>query len=266
LKRIALALGLGLILAPGAQATHTPEFEIFVKTRDNPETPQAEPSRNVLNAPYAKTLPSGAGWLDGDREAYDCAYTFLRDAQGNLVGRVLFKTIGRAGAYTVVNDQFMHEGSMETDIRWWPDGRPANEQGTICRDLPSEPYEELDPADNRKLPLIRFRAADGSVLETRDYATRPQLDPGNTQRVVSVTPERVTAVAYQDGIPIVSVYYEPMGNGQVTCDRGCSDESSPSTSPSAPPSPFTADFDSDGDVDVDDLAEFVAAWIRELLS
>jgi hypothetical protein len=153
---------------------------------------------------YRTAIPSsGSGWLAGDRTAYRCAYMFLRSG-GGLVGRVTFTRI----EYATINDKYMDEG-----VRWY--------DGTVyegpLRELddcpePTEPYEELRGSFG-PLPRIRFvDAHSGQVLEVRNYRKVKQLGNGPRWRfrIDSVTPDRVTVIAYVEREPVMAIYYDRM--------------------------------------------------------
>jgi hypothetical protein len=88
--------------------------------------------RRELDTP---TLDAPAGWIDGDRRAYGCAYGFLT-YRGHIVGRTTYSYIDPPGDGNEprIIDRHMHEGE-----RHWatgaPDGNPEPEQmepGTSC--------------------------------------------------------------------------------------------------------------------------------------
>jgi hypothetical protein len=276
LGRFILAV-LALLLTSGASpalANHGVDvdnadiFDFFIIAND----------RKVGAFPYDTTLTNfdpDAGWLEGDRVAYRCAYTFLQN-DGEIVARVTFTRPDQAAAYTVLNDRYMHEGERHYDgfragVQQVPDDQCPR---------PTEPYEAL--GGNPPIPRIEFSTPGGQTLEVRDYrrvATRAEgtwccgevADPGHDFAITSATPKRVTVTMYQDRLPVMVVYYDRLSpNVRLTSNfvapsPSLSPGPSPTTPPPQPSSPeLTADIDGDGDVDFTDLAAFVEAWFEEV--
>jgi hypothetical protein len=265
-----------VLFSGGALADHISHDEFVIGVHADQE--------NALHAPYDRHLTQyhpTVGWVDGDREAYNCAYMFLiRDSENpssEVLGRVTFKTIDEAAAYTVVNDRFMEEGVRRYDGTY----DPGSGQFNYCRRLDTEAYEPLegDPG----VPRIEFSdAASGQTLEVRDYtrASTQQgqqgtwccgevAETGPAFKIVSATPDQVTVVGYKDRLPFIAVYYDRMSpNIRLTSNFDESKlspslSSSPSPDTGPDPEPLTADFDGDGDVDYADLWAFIEAWIEE---
>lgn len=168
-----------------------------------------EPKRQWWDAPYARSLPSGAGWRDGDRVGYGCAWMFL-EYQGEWAGRTTFVKVPGA-SYAFVNDRAMVEGQITFA------GRKVNVQQTakvaFCKTLVSLDYAPYYGPDER--PVIQFVAADGTVLETRDYRNT-EAGAGIKFRLVEATSQRVTVVAYENNLPVIVVYYSAFGGSSVT--------------------------------------------------
>lgn len=154
------------------------------------------------------TYTAGVGWTDGDRTAYRCGYGFLmRD--GVPVGRVTFTRIPEAASYSALNDRYMVEGS-----RYYDGTRNTNGNLSQLNDcpLPSEAYDAQTAIER---PTIRFTGADGQLLEVRDYK-KAIPGPNITWQSVLVTSDRVTVIAYLDGLPFMALYYDSMpGSGVV---------------------------------------------------
>jgi hypothetical protein len=277
-KLTAVLTGLLVLALPGAaQADHTEQdrFDIIVDTPGD--------DRVVVNAPYLRHLSHDvptAGWVDGERAAYRCAYTFVirdtafaEDPEGQeLLGRVTFTRIEGA-EYARVLDRYMREGWRHHDGTLDPNrGEVRQEFAEECpRDSTTYTSLEGDPGPR---PIIEMQDETGQILDVRSYVNAI-TDVGHDFRIVSQTPERITVVGYQDAFPVVAVYYEPMNGGRVVCTQGCIEEPSPEPSPSPSPDPtpspdpspspepLTADFDGDGDVDFDDLRAFIDALIQQ---
>lgn len=185
------------------------------------------------DAPYRAFLPSGAGWIDGDRTAYNCAYGFLID-DGWVVGRFTFARVPGV-SYAKVSDRFMPEGNYYYDASPTPyiddDSHGQAYPPRWCADsLVSQEYEP----DTRpgQTPVVEFHNR-GRVIETRDYrdvevltpglkfhlveVTGPFLSDDGEGRVVEVT-SRTTVVAYFDDLPVIVVYYDGIGTGFVTAE------------------------------------------------
>lgn len=181
--------------------TPAPQFQVFM---------YAETGGDYWKAVYVRDLPSGAHWLDGDRHAYKCAYMFL-EYQGQIVGRVTFTQVPGAD-YAWVNDKNMEEGVRYYDGSLAPAGAPI-ELGQCPP--PTEAYVPSTAPDMR--PTLAF-SANGTHLETRNYKTIV-AGPGITFRQTSKTANRITVVAYKDGLPVVVVYYDILsGNAAITSD------------------------------------------------
>jgi len=238
-KRIPILLAIAATFAVSipAVASNTPVFGIGAKVSgQKPFGPNG--------SAYIRNLPSGAEWLDGDRIAYRCAFTFLR-YQGELVARVTFVRVDEAASYAVIFDDRMHEGQIAFD------GSPGS--GAQTGDPGSCPasagYAPLNSP--RSVPLITFE--DGAArLETRDYANVYAVaGPNHEFRIASHGQtnadcggrvgalECVTVIAYQDGIPAVAVYYDRLSDA---ISMSSNVEPPPTTTPPPPttPPPTTA--------------------------
>jgi hypothetical protein len=208
-RRLGIAL-IGLMLTsglgvPSVQANHGEDvdsadiFFFIVKADD----------RTVGRFPYDLTLTEfdpDAGWVEGDRVGYRCAYTFLVD-DGAIVARVTFTRPSRAKKYVVLNDSRMHEGERHYDGSWAGVQQVPSEE---CPQ-PQESYGKLKGSAGPR-PVIRFADADdGHTLEVRDY-NRLKRDRRRAFRLHSADPDRVTVVAYQERRPVMVVYYERLAD------------------------------------------------------
>jgi hypothetical protein len=190
-------------------------FNIVVHTLD--------PARMVGVFPYLRDLPSGAHWTDGDRNAYRCAYMFLLDARNQVVGRVTFAALEQSKSYVQVNDRYMAE-SHERPVARYYDGEPIpidpdtgssgwNTPERNCR-VATEEYASGVPEG--PVPVIKFVGPGGNVLETRDYAkVYKSTTRGHDFRIVERSPDSVTVLAYEDGEPLMAVYYDRLSS-QIT--------------------------------------------------
>jgi hypothetical protein len=188
-------------------------FNIVVHTLD--------PDRLVGIFPYIRDLPSGAHWADGDRQAYRCAYMFLLDSKDRVVGRVTFAALERSRSYLRVNDRYMSE-SHERPVARYYGGEPIpidpetglSEWNSPERGCPvaTESYGRGVPEG--PVPVIKFVDVRGKILETRDYSkVYESTSRGHEFRIVARTPDRVTVVAYEDGAPVMAVYYDRLSSG-----------------------------------------------------
>jgi hypothetical protein len=205
LRRLGMTL-MGLVLAPGlglpsAYANHGVDVDnadvfFFIVTADG---------RRVGSFPYDMTLTQfdpDAGWVEGDRVGYRCAYTFLVD-DGAIVARVTFTRPSGAKRYVVLNDSGMHEGERHYNGTWAGVKQVSSEE---CP-RPGEPYGKLRGRHGPR-PVITFSDADdGHNLEVRDY-NRIKRHRRHAFKIHSAGPDRVTVVAYQDRRPVMVVYYD----------------------------------------------------------
>jgi hypothetical protein len=166
--------------------------------------------RRVGMFPYDMTLTEfdpDAGWIEGDRVGYRCAYTFLVD-DGEIVARVTFTRPHKARKYVVLNDEFMHEGERHYDGTWAGVRQVPSEE---CP-RPTDPYTRLRGQPGPR-PVIQFVDPDSShVVEVRDYK-RLKKKRHNRFRIQSATPDRVTVIAYRDRWPVMVIYYERLSEG-----------------------------------------------------
>jgi hypothetical protein len=197
-----MAVGLGL---PSVRANHGVDVEngdvfFFIVNADG---------RRVGTFPYDMTLTQfdpDAGWVEGDRVGYRCAYTFLVD-DGAIVARVTFTTPSRAQRYVVLNDKHMHEGERHYDGTW---AGVRQVPGEECP-RPGESYGKLGGRTGPR-PVITFSDADdGHTLEVRDY-NRVKRHRRHAFKIRSADPDRVTVVAYQDRRPVMVVYYDRLSD------------------------------------------------------
>jgi hypothetical protein len=188
-------------------------FNIVVHTLD--------PDRLVGIFPYIRDLPSGAHWADGDRHAYRCAYMFLLDSQDRVVGRVTFAALERSRSYLRVNDKYMAE-SHERPVARYYGGEPIpidpetglSEWNSPERSCPVTTESYAPGVPEGPVPVIKFVDLGGKILETRDYSkVYESTTRGHEFRIVARTPDRVAVVAYEDGTPVMAVYYDRLSSG-----------------------------------------------------
>jgi hypothetical protein len=165
-------------------------------------------------APYFYNLPytPDTGWADGNRDGYKCAYGILL-WDGEPVGRVTFTRVAGAAAYTIINDQGMPDRG--DTLRHYDTGslfpRPVT-QGECPP--PDDDVDYVPSTLPGQLPVIDYLGPNGELLERRDYRKIVIEDPRLKFRLVSVSAERVTVVAYWENNPFVVVYYDaPYGTG-----------------------------------------------------
>lgn len=197
-----------------------PKFDIFLGAQVDGV------NFNMWVAPYHRSLPysTPAGWVDGDRVGYSCAYMFLQ-REGVNVGRVTFT---RAAGYGFVNDKSMAEG-----VRYF-DGAVSTTGQAQLNDCPA-PTQAYAPGDGVDYRPLVFYVDDNGLLENRSYTnttsdaiasgqvrfaeleriTTPFLAQGaNTSRPATTVYERVTVAAYVqiDGLwqPTMIVYYDTL--------------------------------------------------------
>jgi len=229
---ILAALALVGVLTVPAQATHTPTFNIVVNNLDT--------SVKAGEFDYTRALPSGGTWLDGDRIAYRCAYTFLR-WEGALVGRITFV---RAVGYAQINDGQMHEGLRRLDGTLNPAGTGQSPSSECpVSDVEYEPDATVGP-----LPFLQF--TDGAtVIETRNYANVREVGAGTEFQILSHSTgsdcnrvgsdglvkatafECFTIVIYQNSLPLAVAYYDRISSNI--------DLTSNFVDPPPPPTPVT---------------------------
>lgn len=172
-----------------------------------------DPVRQWWDAVYQRSLPSGAGWRDGDRVGYACAWMFL-EYEGEWVGRTTFVKVPGA-TYAKVNDRGMVEGQITFD------GRKVDVKQTakvgFCKTLVSQDYVAYTGPDER--PVIQFwTPGNPEPLETRDYRNTV-VGNGIKFRLFSATSQRVTVVAYENNLPVIVVYYDALGEGATVEGR-----------------------------------------------
>lgn len=233
-------------------------FNFEIGCTDNRDTPEDECTlRNDAgkekwwNAPYHYDLPYalGFGWVEGDRIAYACGYTFLyEDVNGNGqfdVGEERF----RAGffripgaSYSQVNDRFMDEGEYFYDATATPGGFTQAHSGGLCKgQVENEVYEPYFGPDQN--PRIVMWSDSGEAVEIRDYRNVERLTPTYTkfrllpsidtpfttticcfnddpERTATQTVyERETVVFYRLDLPPMVVWYDSLREGfSVTSD------------------------------------------------
>lgn len=200
MKKLLLFLIMMLALAAPAMAQTTPD-EYIVQLRGE------QPFHFWWDAPYDRTLPSGAGWTDGDRVGYRCLYGFLMQGT-KILGRVTFTRVPGA-EYGMVNDRFMEEG-----VRYY-NGQLDTKGLSQLNDCPapSLAYEPYTGPDQR--PVVTYEnKATGFVFETRDYLATV-VGEGIKFQQVEKTPQRVTVVGYLNDMPAIVVYYDSMARSVV---------------------------------------------------
>lgn len=185
----------------------------------------------LWDAKYQYQVPytdNDAGWLGGDRQAYDCAYMLLQD-EGTFIGRVIFAAIkpprDATGFYGQVKDTGMKESESGEGLYF--NGLPA--PGRLQGECPGTTvaYEASPGADTR--PRIGFLNGANEVIEVRSYKST-ESPAGVVFNVVenitepfSVTVssgtytvnERVTIVGFLNGQAMIAVYYDSFGPGEL---------------------------------------------------
>lgn len=209
-----------------AQPAPNGDFDIFLQDGNTAEF--------WWIANYLRTLPSGTGWVGGDRSGYFCAYMFLLNSSGTPLGRVTFTRVDvpreEGGNYAYIKDEDMEEGAR------YFDGTPAPAGSNEIGDCPppTQTYEPWAGPDQR--PTVLFSARRGGVLETRDYKVtdaHPDVMFRQTEKLTGQTTVfsalgtpstiwgRVPVVAYVNGLPTIVVYYDSLVRGvSVTSDIG----------------------------------------------
>lgn len=188
----------------------TPEGDRWLVTLKNGAT---IPHVLWWTATYYRTLPyvPNTGWTaDGDRDGYRCLYGFLTDARAvtesnpdGIVGRVTFIRVEGAGYATMV-DKFLADGSRYYDGSLAPEDAPHELGDCPESDTPYEPS-----SGPWQLPTITYETRKGQVLEIRDYKT-VVAHPSITFRQTEASDTRIGVVAYENGQPVIVVYYESM--------------------------------------------------------
>lgn len=182
----------------------TPDGERFVVILKNADT-----GASWWNANYYRFLPfyPATGWADGERAGYACLYAFLM-LNDQPVGRVTFARVDGAG-YAFINDNSMKEGVRHYDGTL---GTAANPVSQAECPRPNIAYE---PSSGPwQLPTITYETTGGDVLEVRNYKTLV-AGAGITFRQTESSNGKIGVVAYENGNPVVVVYYESMVGGIV---------------------------------------------------
>jgi hypothetical protein len=196
---------------------------------DKLQDPRLVAEFNYVRELQTPGLDAPAGWTDGDRKAYSCAYGFLV-YRGWIVGRVTYSYIDPPGDGNQprIVDRSMHEG-----IRHWAtgalDGNPEPEQMEPATSCPgpagtSDQFPTLAGMPNEAPPSVTFQHGP-HVIEVRDFVGGEgfglggpdvqRLDAGSTFRLGLVTEARAEIIAYQAGVPVLQILYELMAPGWV---------------------------------------------------
>jgi hypothetical protein len=108
---------------------------------------------------------------------------------------------------------------MDEGVRYL-DGTLANEGGQEISEDCTNVLSDIDytnacrPVDER--PRIGFFDAAGKILDIRDYSN---TDANNVSfNLHSVSQDRVTVIACEDGLVGMIIYYDSMGDGQIAVD------------------------------------------------
>ena len=207
IKRIALLvaviLAISLFAFPIASAQTVPDDFAALLIGDG---------QLMWQADYARTLPSGASWTDGDRDGYRCFYAFLLMGS-RVIGRVTFIRVDAAASYVVVNDKRMNEAVRYYDGSIAPPSAP-NE----LNDCPTVTQSYTAFSGDQRPTVNYTNKRTGAIFETRPYAS---LTTGNGVgfRLDSVTGKRATVVAYLNSLPVIVIYYDSMAaNVLMTAD------------------------------------------------
>lgn len=207
MKRIVLLVILSLIAVlflPSASAARSDSDQFLVRMIGDGEV--------MWIAPYSRDLPSNAFWTDGDRDGYKCFYAFLMNGD-RVLGRVTFTRIPAAASYVTIVDSGAVDGS-----RWYDGTKTDRNDPKELNDCPA-PTQSYTPFNGDQRPTVNYtNRRTGAIWETRPYAGIVAGD-GVTFRRDSVTPQRVTVVAYLDTLPTVVIYYDSMApNVVMTAD------------------------------------------------
>ena len=186
------------------QPVATPSGERFVVILRNADT-----DAFWWDANYYRSLPfyPQTGWADGERAGYGCLYAFLM-LNGEPVGRVTFARVEGAG-YAFINDNSMKEGVRHYDGTLGTPNNPVSQSECPKPNIAYEPS-----AGPWQLPTITYETQGGDVLEVRNY--KPLVaGAGITFRQTEASNGKIGVVAYENGNPVVVVYYEAMVGGVV---------------------------------------------------
>jgi hypothetical protein len=127
---------------------------------------------------------------------------------GQPVGRVTFARVEGAG-YAFINDNSMKEGVRHYDGTLGTADNPVSQSECPRPDIAYEPS-----SGPWQLPTITYETTGGDVLEVRNY--KPLVvGAGITFRQTESSNSRIGVVAYENGNPVVVVYYESMVGGVV---------------------------------------------------
>lgn len=181
---------------------------------------------------YSEAIPGNhdhAWWVDGDREAYRCAYGFLYDKHPNPFGMfpvdrpaefIIRATIVRplGQGYARVNDAFMDEG-----VRYW-DGSLADEGAEILSEscqtsaLDDFDYDNYVPQGPDSIRVGLFRK-DGEIADIRDFTKFTPAVPGHFE-FISFKDGRVTLVFIlgASNKPSHVFYYDVLGSGRIAVE------------------------------------------------
>ena len=250
--RILLGIVLALVvtflvttMAPNghAQDASALRFDIIVKAQVKAGPPKIYAP--MWTAGYTRTLPSGALWLDGDRDGYKGAYGFLSDEAKN-VGRFVFAAGYVGGQVTQITDRYMAEGKRLYD------GTLVNGGNEELDDMPVFPSFGPRQRPNEE-PSITFLDPDGNVLEVRDYELL-SVSPQTTFNLLQVIDEpffdqgvragsrlhtvyqRVVVGSYYNGKEAANIYYDILAedysvvvtlNGEIVEEWGAPAEFQP---------------------------------------
>jgi hypothetical protein len=209
-----------------AAADHTSEdfmdFIITANVGDDP-APKLQDPRAVGTFRYQRhlatpTLDAAAGWVDGDRKGYQCAYTFLA-YRGFIVGRATYSYLDPPGDGNEprILDRFMDEGARNYDGTLNTYDVPAGggeAQPAPGRSCPFPLEKAYDPltGDPGPKPVVTFQHGPHTI-EVRDHADAADIDnvgPGHKFSIVSESNERIEVIAFQDGSPVLAIHYDLM--------------------------------------------------------
>jgi hypothetical protein len=202
LALVVLIVSVGLANSPADARPPRQHFEFRVTTVPDGRRVGTFRYERHLTTP---TLDAPAGWLDGDRVAYRCAYAFL-EYRGHLVGRATFTRIDPPDGdpYVRLNDAYMREG-----VRNYDGTLTRNTSSSSSCPAPSRSYDRL-AGDPGPRPAVRFQHGPHTI-DVRDFGDSSdvgRVGAGHDFGIVLVTADRVEIVAYQDGVPALAIYYE----------------------------------------------------------
>lgn len=188
---------------------------------------------NYVKLPYLYSTPyvANSGWLPGDRVGYSCMYSLFQH-NGKITGRVTVQRLAGTSAYAFLVDAFMAEAQRFYDGSLIPD--PEVKGHNDCPPVQQTYTPEQVPDERGKVVFWEGSSIShfGQALEIRDYTTVVPGVPGVTFDVLDVIDQpfqvtapttglqwvnsRVPVLLRENGVPVVILYYDGIGTGQVS--------------------------------------------------